>query len=79
MIDEDILKQRFAEYEIEHIKSNLRNEAISEFEKIKSELEREWDLERVQLESFYETKIMDSETQIQDLITEKNKFEKELN
>jgi len=78
MFDEDILKQRFSDYEIENLKNSARNEAHAEFKQLKVENQREWEMERKQLEEFYENKIVDSERQVEELLAEKMNFEKVL-
>lgn len=78
IIYDDLLKEKFTDFELEQVLNNAKNE--TKMEMLREQKMREFDFENQKnsLEKFYENKIIESETTIAELNSELEKVQKSL-
>merc|ERR1712170_143174 len=78
IIYDDLLKEKFTDFELEQVLNNAKNE--TKMEMLREQKMREFDFENQKnsLEKFYESKIIESETTIAELNSELEKVQKSL-
>jgi len=70
IIYDDLLREKFTDFELEQVLNNARNETKTEMMIEQNKLQSEFRDQKKSLEKFYEAKIMESEKTIVDLTTE---------
>jgi len=75
---DDLLKEKFTDFELEQVLNNAKNETKMEMLREQKMQEYEFEDQKKKLEKFYESKIMESETTIADLNSELEKVKSSL-
>merc|ERR1711976_324693 len=78
MDDGDILKNTFAENEIEWVKQEAHKKAQTDYQKLRAETELQFERERKKLEDLFLEKIVAHEATIEEMKNERENMEKEL-